>query len=321
MQIKLLSCSLLFMLMVVSCKTKNNNEQVETITADNLAQAYNIIKLPAEIADTSLRRRADTTVIPAEALSAYIPDSVMALLNKDSKTMFHPLGKIVKKEQTYLLTTVNETGRKTSLVCFVVTPKNKYLTHLFLINGNNTDGYTYSVNITGEPTFVVGRQKATADNQLLYSKSAFAYNKAANGFINVMSDSNEDPGKRNKTVNPIDTLPHNFPLSGDYFKDADNYLSLRDGRNDKNYIFYIHFSKNNGECTGDLKGDIDLATASKGLYKVNGDPCIIDFNFNGNSLTVKEQGSCGNHRGIKCMFDDTYLKNRPAKPAKKIIVK
>src|SRR4051812_33719101 len=103
MHIKLLSCLLLFMLMIVSCKSKNDNEQVE-ITAKNLIHAYKILKLPAEITDNSLKGKADTTTIPVAALSAYIPDSVINLYRKNN-TVFHPLGKIEKKEETYLLTT------------------------------------------------------------------------------------------------------------------------------------------------------------------------------------------------------------------------
>ncbi|MDB5230323.1 MAG: hypothetical protein JWN76_1128 [Chitinophagaceae bacterium] len=317
MQTKLRSYLFLIMLMVVSCKSKNSNEQGAAITTENLVQSYKDLKLPAEISDSALKQRADTTTIPLAAFTGYVPDTVLALFNGSGKAIFHPLGKIQKKLETYLLTTIVEPGKKISLVCFVITKKNKYRTHLLLINGNNRDNYTYTVNITGEPTFVVGRQKGGANNQVFYSKNGFAYNRDANGFINVMSDSNEDGSKSNSVVNPIDTLAHNNHYSGDYVKDENNYLSIRDGRNDKNYIFFIHFIKNNGECTGELKGDIDLATSNKGLYKVGGDPCIIDFNFGGNSVSVKEQGSCGNHRGIKCYFDDTYQKKKQLKPVKK----
>jgi len=47
-----------------------------------------------------------------------------------------------------------------------------------------------------------------------------------------------------------------------------------------------------------------------GVYTFNADPCIIDFNFEDREVTVKEQGSCGNHRGIKCFFDDQYTRKR-----------
>ena len=56
---------------------------------------------------------------------------------------------------------------------------------------------------------------------------------------------------------------------------------------------------------------------TKAIYKESGDPCVIDFVFRDNEVEVKEQGSCGNHRGIKCFFDDTYRKKKEPKPVKK----
>jgi hypothetical protein len=32
---------------------------------------------------------------------------------------------------------------------------------------------------------------------------------------------------------------------------------------------------------------------------------------------VKEEGSCGNHRDIKCFFNDSYTRKREAKPKSK----
>jgi hypothetical protein len=51
-----------------------------------------------------------------------------------------------------------------------------------------------------------------------------------------------------------------------------------------------------------------MKTTVNGIFSENGDPCIIDFTFEGNQLFLKEQGSCGNHRGIKCYFNDEYNK-------------
>jgi hypothetical protein len=54
----------------------------------------------------------------------------------------------------------------------------------------------------------------------------------------------------------------------------------------------------------------------KALYQESGDPCEIDFVFEDNEIKVKERGNCGNHRGIKCYFDDTYPKKKEKKPKK-----
>ena len=65
---------------------------------------------------------------------------------------------------------------------------------------------------------------------------------------------------------------------------------------------------------GELKGEFKLNSPTSGIFSENGDPCIIDFNFNKSSITLKEQGSCGNHRGIKCFFNDSFIKKKEAKP-------
>ena len=52
---------------------------------------------------------------------------------------------------------------------------------------------------------------------------------------------------------------------------------------------------------------------NEGIYSQGGDPCIIDFNFEGNEVTLKEKGSCGNRRGMDCFFDDTFTKKRSRK--------
>ena len=49
----------------------------------------------------------------------------------------------------------------------------------------------------------------------------------------------------------------------------------------------------------------------------NGDPCIIDFTFEDREIAIREQGSCGSHRGIKCYFNDTFTKKKDPKPIKK----
>lgn len=68
---------------------------------------------------------------------------------------------------------------------------------------------------------------------------------------------------------------------------------------------------------GELKGEFKMKDATAAIYSQGGDPCIIDFNFEGKNITLKEKGSCGNRRGMQCFFDDTFTKKQETKPAKK----
>ena len=132
----------------------------------------------------------------------------------------------------------------------------------------------------------------------------------------VINDSNEDSRKDN-IINPIDSLPRKFVYSGDYVQDKKNFIAIRDGKKNSTYLFFIHFEKNEGSCTGELKGEMKMKNAQVAQFTQNGDPCIIDFNFEERAITLKEQGSCGNHRGIKCFFNDTFIKKREPKSKKK----
>jgi len=82
------------------------------------------------------------------------------------------------------------------------------------------------------------------------------------------------------------------------------------------YQFFIHFEKEEG-CTGELKGELKMKDANTAQFSEKGDPCVIDFHFEGNEISLKEQGSCGNHRGIKCFFDDTFIKKKELRSTKK----
>ena len=59
-------------------------------------------------------------------------------------------------------------------------------------------------------------------------------------------------------------------------------------------------------------GDIRLGADSPTFTFIGG-PCVIEDR----EITLKEQGSCGNHRGIKCFFDDTFTRRKDPKPARK----
>lgn len=267
------------------------------------------------IADSNIVRKSDTTRIGYKALSQFIPDSALTMyIGKDKKTVIKPVGIIEKEKENYLL--INFTRqKKTTCVVFVTDKKLRYFASKELLNNQKSDGYYRFVSINKEPTFMINREKSSPENTLKFTRSGWVYNDAGI-FMLVVTDSNEDPEKT-AVINPIDTLPRLNKLSGEYVKNEKNYISIRDGKDASHYLFFIHFEKDRATCVGELKGEFKLKSAGNAQYLQNGDPCIIDFKFEGNYVTVKEQGSCGNHRGIKCFFDDSYRKKREPKAKKK----
>ncbi len=301
--------------LLLSCKEKKIDLSGNTLLkTTEFLEVFKEIEGNFYAADTNIYKISDTLTIGRKALSQFIPDSIIAVIIESKKTTIHPVGKILKEKETYLLFNFEE-NKKIKLVSFVFDNKINYLAHKVLLTNSNNDDYNHSVSINREPTFVISREKQSKENTLLFTREGWAFN--VKEFIVIVNETNEDVKKNNTIINPIDTLPRKNKFSGNYLKDAKNFISVRDGKTASTYLFFIHFEKNNSTCIGELKGEMKLKDAQSAIYTANGDPCIIDFSFNGNEIEVKEQGSCGNHRGIKCFFNDSYIRKRESAIKKK----
>lgn len=223
--------------------------------------------------------------------------------------VIHPAGRIHNDDVDYLVTKFSS-GKKIKLVAFVLDSKHTYLSNYLLLDNHQSDKYRRNVSITSEPTFITKREKENAKNEVVYTRNGYAFNKASNNFTEVLNDSNEDQKKSNEIINPVDTLPSTNKFSGDYITDRKNFISIRDGKDALTYMFFIHFEKNGADCTGELKGEMTLTTETNAVYKESGDACVINFKFSGNNVSVKEEGNCGNHRGINCPYDFTFRKKK-----------
>lgn len=286
----------------------------EKVSAENFIAAFPNLKLPAYISDTALKNFGDSTVISAAVFTQFIADTALkGFVKSAEKTVIHPAGIIRKNDKDFLLATFKE-DRQTSLGVFVLNDKHAFLSSFPLLVSNAKDGYMHSVSITTEPTFILKKEKIVK-NASLYTRNGFAYSAATGNFSKVLSDSNEDTARNNEIINPIDTLAASNKYSGDYIKDKKNFISIRDGKNENAYFFFVHFEKS-GNCIGELKGALNLTGEKDGIFTESGDPCVIRFKFTTTAVTVKEENNCGNHRGITCPFDFTFKKKKPAKKAK-----
>ncbi len=313
----LVACMVVFM--SVSCTDKPVSLSGDApVEAEDFIAAFPLLTLPLRIADTNFIKMADTTTISYTVFTQFIADSVLVNeFGKNAKKIsIHPLGKIEKETELYLLANCTQ-NKKTTLLVFLLDKQNKFLASVELLKLANKDGYIHSVSITSEPTFIINRERINVAAELLYTKHGYAFNSASGKFVEVMTDSNEDLKRINEIINPIDTLPRKNKMSGDYTKDKRNYISVRDGSSSSKYSFFIHFEKDGGACTGELKGTMTMRDATHAYFQESGDPCVIDFTFEGRNITVKEQDNCGNHRGIKCFFNDSYTKRKENKPVKK----
>lgn len=302
----------ILLLFIFSCKEKPLDLSGEVpIKNVDFFGIFKPMALPFNVSDTNIEKSADTLAIGIKAFLQFFPDSAFNnLTGNNRKFTIKPIGKIEKENEQYLLVLITEKKKK-QLAIFVINKKYKFLGSKELLNNDHRDEYFHTLSINKEPTFLLSKEKLGKDGQLLFSRTGWVYNNVGN-FMVVINDTNEDP-KKSEIINPIDTLPKKNKYSGDYVKDKKNYISIRDGKNNNVYQFFIHFEQNEGSCTGELKGELKMKTNSAGIFNENGDPCIIDFVFEGNEIAVKEQGSCGNYRGIKCFFNDQFIKKKDSK--------
>jgi hypothetical protein len=304
--------AVLFMALIAAC---NNPEADisgdEKIKADDFVKAFQSLDLPLIIADTTLKNFGDSTQISKAVFLQFFPDSALQRFSGDAgdKLVINPAGLIHKKERDFLLIKFSS-PKKMQLGAFVMNDKHAFLASLPLLSNLKSDNYNHSMSITEEPTFIFRKEKFTTDNKSLYSRNGFAYSMSSNSFAEVLHDSNDDTAKNNEIINPIDTFPSTNKFSGDYVANKRNFISIRDGKNALTYTFFIHFENKNGDCVGELKGFMNLTDEKNAVFSESGDPCVINFKFTSTAVKVKEEGNCGNHRGITCLFDFTFKKKK-----------
>jgi len=305
--------------LALACSEKKTDLTGNTpLKINDFNKVFKAAALPITISDTNLKQIADTQRIGRKALAQFVPDSVVEkiIASKDTKSEIYPLLKIEKEEEYYLMLNVHQ-AKKDQISVVVFSKKNKYLDYKvitdFLNENKGSKHYGKTVAINKEPTFLVAENKMSSDNILVYEKSGWAYSDSS--FKLIYFDSNKKP-EHKTIVNPIDTLPINNIHSGDYARDNKNFLSLRDFNGTPNkYQFFLHFEKKEGTCIGELKGLLNF-NKNVATFTEKGDPCIIHFTINGNIVSIKEDGNCGNHRDMTCYFNDQYDKKRKAKKKK-----
>ena len=306
-----------FVILMLSCSEQKTDLTGNTpLKINDFNKVFKTASLPVTLSDSNLKKMVDTIQIGRKALAQFLPDSVVEniISVKESKATLHPIFKIEKEEEYYLLINVHHlTYQEIAVIAF--SKKNVFLGHKIIAefdeNQKNSHHYGKTLSINREPTFLVEENKMGDDNTFTYEKKGWAYTDST--FKLIFFDSNKKP-KSTLIINPIDTLPMNNLHSGDYARDAKNFISIRDYSIQNKYQFFLHFEKKEGTCVGELKGLLTF-NKNQATYSEKGDPCIIHFNIVGNVIKIKEDGNCGNHRNMTCYFNDNYDKKR--KPKKK----
>ncbi|WP_018613484.1 hypothetical protein [Segetibacter koreensis] len=307
---------------VAACKNNKSSNvdkvnKVETGSdSSQFINAFKELKLPFSVTDTNMTDLAKTDTIGYALFTQFVPDTIFNNpFGKSRKLSIYPIGKIGQKgKETYFATFVKDKNQ--SVVYLFVYDKKKFTASIPLVISNKDD-ILNTASIDKKLSVVINKEW-TLKNDIFYKRTIYAYNNAG-VFTTVLTETNEDRTEKGGVINPLDTFPKKYKYSGDYTKGKKNVLFIRDGKVAGEYLFFVHFEGESKDepCGGELKGSLHMVSEKEAAYSGSGDPCALSFTFKSNEVKVKENGSCGNYRGIKCFFNDTYIKKKEPKTSVK----
>lgn len=309
---------LLLVLVLLSCKEKKQKSIAsEDLTAAELIALIPDLKLPLLMSDTVLiKNDKDSFAVSHKVVQNMLSDSIFLKFYPRPKLIkLFALGKVTNGNGGFyvLLKSVSGAKREAHLFHF---DKKIHFTDGLKLAGNEVSakGKKYG-RVDNKLNIALCEDKRTATGELFTNETVYAVNESGK-FIVVMTNSNEDLSDE-ILGNPIDTFARKQIYSADYLQDKKNMVSVRDGLTAKTMIFFIHVSKQNGACVGELKGEATFTGKNKAVFKDKGSDCEIDFIFSKSSVTIKEIKACGSYRDITCFFEGTFTKKVASKIKKK----
>jgi hypothetical protein len=289
------------------------DDESKEFTYENFVTHFPETKLPYQLSDTALLNRRDTATLRNPGFQKFLPDSLKQSLLGSGKVRYNPLAHIEagKGERYFVVRAIS--GERRAALLYVFDDKKQYRTVFpFLLPDN--DPATSQVSLLDKSGAITRSvTKKLPKDVIGEGKDVFIYAPETNNFTLIMTDPLED---RQDVLNPIDTFARKHPLAGDYIKNARNYVSVRDARSPNEINFFIHFEKGEGDdkCSGELKGTALLTSTHTAVYRQGGDPCVLELNFSGNSVSLREMEGCGSHRDVKCIFEGSFPRKKAVSP-------
>lgn len=289
----------------IGCKSKPKsvNDEDRVLTFADFRGFFPEPGLPYRINADSLRKMPDSVALKARVLKQFLPDTLAkGVFKAADKPKYFAKAFLQYYDFQFFIVEGDIKGAAAAWLC-VYDKRDTFLTrHLIARTGAKTLGTVfdsrYNIRILTESR-PGGGQTATRED---------VYSANPDGSLALVLTNSNEP--TNPTLyNPIDTLPRKHKFSGNFAAGEMNLISIRDGETPKEFQFYIHFSRNNGACTGELDGVGRFTGANTGQFRDKNSSCIIEFKFSPNRVTISETG-CGAYRGITCMFEGSYNRKR-----------
>lgn len=307
-------------LLLAACNNgkKEKTQADDDITIKEFVSFFRDAGFPYVISDSLLSKKEnDSLKISMVAFKKFVGDSVFnKYFGTKSKTKIKLFALAKGKDSDgniFLFIKAVSSGKKGYVFCF--TPKLQYINSKEIAESDKDPNFRQYCEVNKNMNFKIVEERKSGDKYDIKENNFFLDNSGQFRTAVIISNkdlSNEVP------ENPIDTLSRKNKFSADYLQNKKNIVSVRDGRTAKECLFFIHFSKQDGECTGELKGKAEFVSNTKARFMDKNGPCVIEFTFTNSSVAIKEAGGCGSYRGITCFYEGSYArKKEPAKPKTK----
>lgn len=306
---------LLFPALLTACrhKKKVSLSGEEPVAVSDFIEFFQPLPLPYQVGDTLFsKKEKDSLLISYKIFTQFVPDTIIhKVFGKGAKPKIYALGKaVVPGAETYLFVK-SLTADKKAVLILAFDKKQKFIAGMTGLRPDANAATTQSVTLDRRYSITRTLLRKNADGSMSEGKDVYVLNNDAGNFMLIMTDALED--KPMELINPIDTLPRKHKFAADYGTGKMNLVSIRDGRKSDRIRFFVHFEKNNRECTGELKGEAMIRSSNTAEYREDGDPCILKFIFTAGSVMLKEEG-CGSRRGLQCLFDGSFPRKKVIKP-------
>jgi hypothetical protein len=297
----------------LACKSSDQQTGTDDESSDfnfsAFSERFKETDLPYQLTDSGLLQNKDTNAIRNIYFSNFIPDSIkVKLTGASEKIIYVPMAsfKGTKNERFFVLKA--SSGAKKSALVVVFDKNNNYSAAFPLLvpDSDNKTNQSSSIDKSMAITRMVTRKRT--DDVMAEGRDVYTYDAASKRFTLIMTDLLDDSNQ--ELINPIDTFARSHRYSGDYIKDKRNMVSIRDGRNENEIHFFLHFERMDGQCNGELKGTAFFASSKTAVYRQSGDPCVLEFHFSNNSITLKEVEGCGSYRGIQCVIEGSFSRKK-----------
>ena len=309
-----LACLLVAIYLLTGCgsKKKPSLSGTDEVAIGDFIESFELIEPPLEVKDSALNKKEkDSLLIANKIFAQFVPDSVLLkVFGKNAKPKIYLGKRINENEASYLFAKANTPDKKAMLVLYF-DKKNDFKSFLPLLVQDANAATVQISGINRKFEFYQSVLMKKPDGSTAEGKDVYIYSTDAEQFLLIAKDALDD--RVTEVINPIDTLQKKNKFSADYIKDKMNIVSIRDDSKPGRINFFIHFDRNNGECTGEIKGIANFTSANTAIYKQPGDACSLQFNFSSSSVSLKELEACGAHRGVKCSFDGNYSRKKEPK--------